>query len=46
MISCLIVDEKKGNIDMIEVTLADWLYQPLHKKKMLKINQIIFVSKK
>ncbi|CAK8741712.1 hypothetical protein SODG_005030 [Sodalis praecaptivus] len=43
-----ILEEKKGNLDigMIEVTLPDWLYQALHKKKMLKISQDYFRIRK
>ncbi len=31
---------------MIEITLPDWLYQALHKKKMLKISQDHFRIRK
>ncbi|AYB50009.1 RepB family plasmid replication initiator protein (plasmid) [Candidatus Williamhamiltonella defendens] len=43
-----IVEDKKGNLDigMIEVTLPDWLYQALHKKKMLKISPDYFRIRK
>ncbi|HGJ5866336.1 replication initiator protein A [Arsenophonus nasoniae] len=43
-----ILEEKKGNLDigMIEVTLPDWLYQALHKKKMLKISPDYFRIRK
>ncbi|ASV34598.1 RepB family plasmid replication initiator protein (plasmid) [Candidatus Williamhamiltonella defendens] len=43
-----ILDEKKGKLDigMIEVTLPDWLYQALHKKKMLKISPDYFRIRK
>lgn len=43
-----IFEEKKGNLDigMIEVTLPDWLYQALHKKKMLKISPDYFRIRK
>ncbi|HGJ5869555.1 MULTISPECIES: replication initiator protein A [Arsenophonus] len=43
-----ILDEKKGQLDvgMIEVTLPDWLYQALHKKKMLKISPDYFRIRK
>lgn len=43
-----ILDEKKGNLDigMIEVTLPDWLYQALHKKKILKISHDYFRIRK
>lgn len=43
-----VIDEKKGNLDigMIEVTLPDWLYQALQKKKMLKISSDYFRIRK
>ncbi|MBG6243573.1 MAG: RepB family plasmid replication initiator protein, partial [Candidatus Symbiopectobacterium sp. Dall1.0] len=43
-----IVEDKKGKLDigMIEVTLPDWLYQALHKKKMLKISPDYFRIRK
>lgn len=43
-----IIEDKKGNLDigMIEVTLPDWLYQALHKKKMLKISPDYFRIRK
>ncbi|HGJ5864322.1 MAG TPA: replication initiator protein A [Arsenophonus nasoniae] len=43
-----IIDEKKGKLDigMVEVTLPDWLYQALHKKKMLKISPDYFRIRK
>lgn len=43
-----IVEEKKGKMDigMVEVTLPDWLYQALHKKKMLKISPDYFRIRK
>lgn len=43
-----IIEDKKGKLDigMIEVTLPDWLYQALHKKKMLKINPDYFRIRK
>ena len=43
-----ILDEKKGNLDigMIEITLPNWLYQALHKKKMLKISSDYFRIRK
>ncbi|MGP1946904.1 MAG: replication initiator protein A [Arsenophonus sp. NC-PG7-MAG3] len=44
----VILEEKKGklNIGMVEVTLPDWLYQALHKKKILKISQDYFRIRK
>ncbi|HGJ5877331.1 MAG TPA: replication initiator protein A [Arsenophonus sp.] len=43
-----ILEEKKGKLDigMIEITLPDWLYQALHKKKMLKISPDYFRIRK
>ncbi|MGL9751206.1 MAG: replication initiator protein A [Symbiopectobacterium sp.] len=43
-----IIEDKKGKLDigMIEVTLPDWLYQALHKKKMLKISKDYFRIRK
>lgn len=43
-----IIEEKKGKMDigMVEVTLPDWLYQALHKKKMLKISPDYFRIRK
>ncbi|HGJ5868295.1 replication initiator protein A [Arsenophonus nasoniae] len=43
-----ILDKKKGKLDvgMIEVTLPDWLYQALYKKKMLKISPDYFRIRK
>lgn len=43
-----IIDEKKGKLDigMVEVTLPDWLYQALHKKKVLKISPDYFRIRK
>lgn len=43
-----IIDEKKGKLDigMVEVTLPNWLYQALHKKKMLKISPDYFRIRK
>ena len=43
-----ILEENKGNLDigMVEVTLPDWLYQALHKNKMLKISQDYFRIRK
>ncbi len=42
------LEEKKGKLDigMVEVTLPDWLYQALHKKKMLKISPDYFRIRK
>lgn len=44
----VILEEKKGKLDigMVEVTLPDWLYQALHKKKILKISQDYFRIRK
>jgi len=44
----VILEEKKGKLDigMIEITLPDWLYQALHKKKMLKISPDYFRIRK
>ncbi|WGM03719.1 replication initiator protein A [Arsenophonus nasoniae] len=44
----VILEEKKGKLDigMIEVTLPDWLYQALYKKKMLKISPDYFRIRK
>ncbi len=43
-----IIEDKKGKLDvgMIEITLPDWLYQALHKKKMLKISPDYFRIRK
>lgn len=43
-----IFDEKKGKLDigMVEVTLPEWLYQALYKKKMLKISPDYFRIRK
>lgn len=43
-----IIEDKKGKLDigMIEVTLPDWLYQALYKKKMLKISPDYFRIRK
>lgn len=43
-----IIEEKKGKLDigMVEVTLPDWLYQALQKKKMLKISPDYFRIRK
>lgn len=43
-----IIEERKGKMDigMVEVTLPDWLYQALHKKKMLKISPDYFRIRK
>ncbi|HGJ5884365.1 replication initiator protein A [Arsenophonus sp.] len=43
-----VIEEKKGKLDigMVEVTLPDWLYQALHKKKMLKISPDYFRIRK
>ncbi|BBI93008.1 putative plasmid replication initiator protein [Serratia symbiotica str. Tucson] len=43
-----IIEDKKGKLDvgMVEITLPDWLYQALHKKKMLKISQDYFRIRK
>ncbi|PAV02846.1 RepB family plasmid replication initiator protein [Arsenophonus sp. ENCA] len=43
-----IVEEKKGKLDigMVEVTLPDWLYKALHKKKVLKISHDYFRIRK
>ncbi len=44
----VILEEKKGKLDigMVEVTLPDWLYQALHKKKVLKISHDYFRIRK
>ncbi|HGJ5869219.1 replication initiator protein A [Arsenophonus nasoniae] len=43
-----IIEEKKGKLDigMVEVTLPEWLYQALSKKKMLKISPDYFRIRK
>lgn len=43
-----LIEEKKGKLDvgMIEITLPDWLYQALNKKKMLKISPDYFRIRK
>lgn len=43
-----IIEEKKGKMDigMVEVTLPEWLYQALHKKKVLKISHDYFRIRK
>lgn len=43
-----LVEEKKGKLDvgMVEVTLPDWLYQALSKKKILKISADYFRIRK
>lgn len=43
-----ILEEKKGKLDvgMVEVTLPHWLYQALHKNKMLKISPDYFRIRK
>ncbi|EMD8720044.1 replication initiator protein A [Salmonella enterica] len=43
-----LIEEKKGKLDvgMVEVTLPDWLYQALNKKKMLKISPDYFRIRK
>ncbi|WP_395971448.1 replication initiator protein A (plasmid) [Candidatus Arsenophonus nilaparvatae] len=43
-----IVEEKKGKLDigMVEITLPDWLYKALHKKKVLKISPDYFRIRK
>ncbi|BGI51018.1 MAG: replication initiator protein A [Arsenophonus endosymbiont of Ceratovacuna japonica] len=43
-----IIEEKKGKLDigMVEVTLPEWLYQALYKKKILKINPNYFRIRK
>lgn len=43
-----IIDEKKGKLDigMVEVTLPNWLYQALHKRKVLKISSDYFRIRK
>ncbi|HDT1211808.1 TPA: replication initiator protein A [Escherichia coli] len=41
-------EQKKGNIDigMVKIILPNWLYQALHKKKMLKISPDYFRIRK
>lgn len=43
-----ILEEKKGNLDIgiVEITLPNWLYQALYKKKMLKISPDYFRIRK
>ncbi|WP_241973747.1 replication initiator protein A [Candidatus Pantoea edessiphila] len=43
-----IIDEKRGklSIGMVEITLPNWLYQALHKKKILKISPDYFSIRK
>ncbi|PPI86256.1 replication initiator protein A [Candidatus Pantoea edessiphila] len=43
-----ILEEKKGKLDigMVKVTLPDWLYQALHKKRLLKISPDYFRIRK
>ncbi|PAV01195.1 RepB family plasmid replication initiator protein [Arsenophonus sp. ENCA] len=43
-----IIDEKKGKLDigMVEITLPNWLYQALHKRKVLKISSDYFRIRK
>ncbi|HGJ5862592.1 replication initiator protein A (plasmid) [Arsenophonus nasoniae] len=46
--SARIIGEKKGKLDigMIEITLPEWLYQALYKKKIIKISPDYFRIRK
>lgn len=46
--SVRILQEKKGklNIGMVEITLPEWLYQALYKKKIIKISSDYFRIRK
>ncbi|HGJ5890400.1 MAG TPA: replication initiator protein A [Arsenophonus apicola] len=46
--SARIIEEQKGKLDigMVEVTLPDWLYQALYRKKIIKISPDYFRIRK